>query len=124
MSPEPYQISVPDSQIDILRTKLSYATFPDELPASGWDLGAPLTDVKRLAKVWEQWDWRQAESRLNRVPQFHTPINVRGFGHLDIHFVWQKSEVKEAIPLLFVHGCESTLVFKHPLCDRNNSENI
>jgi len=110
MAPEPYQISVPQSQIDLLKTKLSYATFPDELPSSGWDLGVPLADVKRLAKVWEQWDWREAESRLNRVPQFHTPINVNGFGDLDIHFVWQESPVKEAIPLLFVHGWPGSFI--------------
>jgi hypothetical protein len=115
MAPEPYQISVPQSQIDSLKTKLSNATFPDELPSSGWDLGVPLADVKRLAKAWEQWDWREAESRLNRVPQFHTPVNVNGFGDLDIHFVWQKSPVKEAIPLLFVHGCEFAPHIQEPM---------
>ncbi|KAI9049947.1 hypothetical protein LZ554_006094 [Drepanopeziza brunnea f. sp. 'monogermtubi'] len=103
-APEPYNISVPQSQIDSLRTKLALVSFPDELAASDWDLGVPLSDMKRLVKAWEVWDWRQAEESLNRVPQFHTPINVDGFGDLDIHFVWQKSEVKNAIPLLFVHG--------------------
>ncbi|TVY60851.1 putative epoxide hydrolase, partial [Lachnellula suecica] len=104
MAPEPYKISVPQDKIDNLKKKLSLAEFPDELEASGWDLGAPLADVKRLTKAWEQWDWRQAEEKLNQVPQFHTGIKVDGFDELDIHFVWQKSPVKNAIPLLFVHG--------------------
>ncbi|KAH8671981.1 putative epoxide hydrolase [Tricladium varicosporioides] len=99
-----YQISVPQEKIDALKNKLAQTEFPDELAASGWDLGAPLADVKRLTKAWENWDWRQAEERLNKVPQYTTPINVDGFHELNIHFVWQRSEVKNAIPLLFVHG--------------------
>ncbi|PBP18696.1 hypothetical protein BUE80_DR010343 [Diplocarpon rosae] len=75
MTPEPYTICVPQSKLDILRTKLSLVEFPDELAASEWDLGVPLADMKRLTKAWEQWDWRQAEEKLNKIPQFHTPIN-------------------------------------------------
>jgi hypothetical protein len=109
MAPQPYKISVPQDKVDSLKTKLSLASFPDELDSSAWDLGVPLADMKRLTKAWENWDWRQAEERLNRVPQYHTSIKVDGFDELDIHFVWQKSESKNAIPLLFVHGCKSTL---------------
>jgi hypothetical protein len=106
MAPEPYKISVPQAQVDSLKTKLSQAQFPDELEGAQWDLGVPLADVKRLAKAWEGWDWRQTEEKLNQLPQYHTAVQVDGFDQLDIHFVWQKSEVENAIPLLFVHGCK------------------
>jgi hypothetical protein len=105
MTPQPYKISVPQEKIDNLKTKLGLASFPDELDSSAWDLGVPLADMKRLTKAWEKWDWRQAEERLNKVPQYHTGIKVDGFDELNIHFIWQKSETKNAIPLLFVHGC-------------------
>ncbi|KAF7926247.1 uncharacterized protein EAE98_006542 [Botrytis deweyae] len=107
MSPQPFQIAVPQAKIDTLKTKLSLAEFPDELDNAEWDMGAPLSDVKRLAKAWEQWDWRVAEEKLNKKlegTQFTTGVEVDGFGELDVHFVWQKSEVKGAVPLLFVHG--------------------
>ncbi|KAF4633478.1 hypothetical protein G7Y89_g4646 [Cudoniella acicularis] len=104
MAPQPFQISVPQEKIDNLKRKLSQAEFPDELASSGWDLGVPLADMKRLTKAWGNWDWRQAEERLNKVPQYQTGIKVDGFDELNIHFVWQKSESKNAIPLLFVHG--------------------
>ncbi|TGO51301.1 hypothetical protein BOTNAR_0361g00010 [Botryotinia narcissicola] len=107
MSPQPFQISVPQAKIDTLKTKLSLAEFPDELENAEWDMGAPLSDVKRLAKEWEQWDWRVAEENLNKKlegAQFTTGVEVDGFGELDVHFLWQKSEVKGAVPLLFVHG--------------------
>lgn len=38
------------------------------------------------------------------MPQFETTVNVQGFGDIDMHFVHQVSNVKSAIPLLFVHG--------------------
>ncbi|RDW59626.1 hypothetical protein BP6252_12713 [Coleophoma cylindrospora] len=110
MAPEPFTIDVPQSKIDTLKTKLSLAEFPDELEAAGWDLGAPLADVKRLTKAWENYDWRAAEEKLNQIPQYHTDIEVDGFGKLDIHFVWQKSEVKNAIPLIFVHGWPGSFI--------------
>lgn len=110
MAPEPFQISVPQEKVDSLKKKLLLAEFPDELEASEWDLGVPLAEMKRLTKAWEAWDWRQAEHRLNKIPQYHTGIKVNGFEELDIHFVWQKSGVKNAIPLLFVHGWPGSFI--------------
>jgi len=63
-----------------------------------------------LAEAWKQWDWRQAEKELNKVPQFHTGVEIAGFGTLDIHFVYQKSNVEGAIPLLFIHGWPGSFV--------------
>jgi Epoxide hydrolase N terminus len=105
-APKPFTIDINQKKIENLKTKLSLAEFPDELGEAGWDLGCPLTDIQRLTKAWESWDWRKAEKELNQLPQFHTDINIDGFGGLDIHFVHQKSEIKGAIPLLFVHGCK------------------
>ena len=105
-SPKPFTIDIPQAKIDRLKQKLALAEFPDELENSGWDLGCPLAEIKRLTKAWEQWDWRQAERKLNGYPQFQTDIEVDGFGVLDVHFVHQESDGKDAIPLLFVHGCK------------------
>jgi hypothetical protein len=109
MSIQPFKISIPDSRIEDLKTRLSLAKFPSELDNAGWDYGAPLADVKRLTSYWrDQFDWRKAEKRLNdSLPQFTTDITVdNGFGTLNIHFVHQRSEISTAIPLLFIHGCK------------------
>lgn len=101
----PYTISISDSQLDDLKQRLSLAKFPDELDGAEWDLGAPLQDVKRLTKYWkDSFDWKKAEGDLNKFPQFTTSIEVDGFAPLTIHFLHQKSNVQNAIPLLFVHG--------------------
>ena len=106
VQPKPFSIDVPQEKIDCLRQKLALAEFPDELEESGWDLGCPLEDIKRLTKAWQKHDWRSAEKQLNQYPNFHTDIQVDGFGTLDIHFVHQRSARSNSIPLLFVHGCK------------------
>ena len=103
---EPFTISVPEEQRQQLTKKLETTNFPDELDQADWDYGVPLADVKRLATYWrEKFDWPKQEAKLNELPNFKTTIQVDGFEPLDIHFVYQKSNVEGAIPLLFSHGC-------------------
>lgn len=104
---DPYTFTVPEEKLELLKQKLSLATFPDELDEASWDYGSPLTEVKRLAKYWqEKFELGKLESEINKLPNFSTSINVDQFGSLNIHFVHQKSHIEKAIPLLFVHGCE------------------
>jgi hypothetical protein len=103
-----FKIAVPDEKLALLRAKLDLTTFPDELEDAGWTYGAPLADIRRLVARWKDgYDWRQHEAEINaELPQFTRDIEVEGFGVLNIHFVHQTSKVVDAIPLLFVHGCE------------------
>ncbi|EON98828.1 putative epoxide hydrolase protein [Phaeoacremonium minimum UCRPA7] len=102
----PFKITIPDSEIEKLRKKLSLATFPEEVEFSDdWHYGAPLKDIRRLAQYWQDgFDWRSAEAKLNELPQFSTAISVDGHGDIDVHFVHQKSTRADSIPLLFCHG--------------------
>ena len=104
-SVEPYQIAVPQAQLDLLKKKLELATFPDELDAAEWNYGCPLADIKRLTARWcDGYDWRTAEARLNEIPQFTTDVTIDEYETFKVHFIHQKSKVKNAIPLIFVHG--------------------
>ena len=106
-SAKPFTVNVPDAELELLRKKLDLARFPDELDGAGWEYGAPLADIKRLTAHWkDSFDWRKAEKAMNEIPQFTTDIEVDGFGTLNIHFAHQRSKVENAIPLLFVHGCQ------------------
>lgn len=107
----PFQISIPDFKLDLLRQKLALTEFPDELENTGWNYGAPLSDIKRLVARWKDgYDWKLEEAKLNQdLPQFTKDIEVNGFETLNIHYVHQESSLANAIPLLFVHGCESSL---------------
>jgi hypothetical protein len=106
MAEQPFTVSIPDAEIELLRNKLALTRLPDELDESGWEYGSPLADVKRLVERWQNgYDWRRHEAEINQLSMFTRDIEVKDFGTLNIHYVHQKSGVKNAIPLLFVHGC-------------------
>ena len=74
----------------------SYADFVD---------GTPVKEVKRLVDFWlNKYNWRAHEADLNTLKQFTLPIEIEGFDILKIHFVHHKSDRKDAIPLIFIHG--------------------
>jgi pimeloyl-ACP methyl ester carboxylesterase len=106
MTPTPFKINVSQAKIDLLKQKLALCTFPDELDESGWELGVPLEQIKRLTKYWQEgYDWKVHEKKFNdALPQFMTTVATDEFGELDIHFIHQKSGIEGAIPLIFVHG--------------------
>lgn len=108
----PFKIDVPDSKIHRLKQKLALIDFPGDITdAEPWSQGAPLPEIKQLAEYWEhKFDWRAAERKLNDFPQFMTKIGVDGFETYDVHFIHQQSSVKNAIPLLFVHGWPGSFI--------------
>ncbi|TFK73183.1 alpha/beta-hydrolase [Pluteus cervinus] len=121
MTEQPYKISIPQEKIDFLRKKLELATWPDEMKNAGWEHGAPLADVKRLAERWKDgYDWRKFETAMNdELPQFTRDIEIDGFGPINIHYIHQKSKVPRAVPFLFVHGWPGSFLeirkILHPL---------
>ena len=107
MEIKPYTIDIASDRLTRLKERLALSDFPDEVDESAWDLGAPLNDVKLLAQHWQHdFDWKAQEAKLNELPNFQAKVPVKGFGDVDVHFVHQWSSVENAIPLLFVHGCE------------------
>ena len=109
---KPFSIAVPDEKLQRLKQKLALADFPNEIEGvEPWSQGPPVADIKRLTSYWaNEFDWREIESKLNQFPQFVAPVEVDGFGNYNIHFVHQKSSVKNAIPLLFVHGWPGSFI--------------
>lgn len=108
---KPYKINVPQDKIDRLHKKLDLCDLPDEIDAAEWEYGAPLADIKRLTEYWkDKYDWRKAEAELNEMPQFTTDIDVAHFGTFNIHFVHRESKVKNAIPLIFLHGWPGSFI--------------
>ncbi|EXJ53620.1 uncharacterized protein A1O5_13187 [Cladophialophora psammophila CBS 110553] len=100
-----YEINVPQEKLDRLNRQIDEYQWPTELEGAGWDYGSPLADIQRFVKHWRTgFDWRAQERRMNEFPNFETTVHVDGFGDIDMHFLHQKSVVKGAIPLLFVHG--------------------
>lgn len=102
-----YTVAVPPAALEELHQKLALSKFPGEIDGGGWERGAPVEDVKRIAKYWqEEFSWASFEERLNKLPHYEATISLEGFDPFQLHFIHQKSANPDAIPLLFVHGCE------------------
>ena len=96
----PFQIATPSVMLDDLRQRLESTRFADQIDDSGWDLGTDTSYLRRLVDHWRNdYDWQATERRLNLLPQFRSDIG--GFG---IHYLYIRSAVPDATPLLLVHG--------------------
>ena len=101
----PFRIDVPDSDLRDLHRRLDATRWPDELPEIGWAHGIPLATVRELALYWRNgYDFRQAEARLNALPQWKTPIDGQ-----DVHFLHVRSSSPHALPLVLTHGWPGTV---------------
>jgi pimeloyl-ACP methyl ester carboxylesterase len=102
----PFQVTIPQADLDDLRARLAGTRWPDELPGVGWSRGVPLGYLEGLAAHWaDGYDWRAQEARLNRFPQFTTTIDGQ-----PIHFLHARSPEPDALPLLVTHGYPSSVV--------------
>lgn len=99
-TPERFEISVSDSELEDLRRRLAGTRWPDEIPESGWRYGADLTYVRELVEYWRRdFDWRKQERKLNRFHQYR----VRVDGVL-LHYIHQPGVGPDPFPLILIHG--------------------
>ena len=103
---EPFTISIEQSAIDDLHDRLARTRWPDPQPTDDWSYGIPLDYTRELATYWrDHYDWRAAEARLNRHPQFVTTVDGAR-----VHFVHVRSARSDATPLLLTHGWPGSFV--------------
>jgi epoxide hydrolase len=102
----PFQIDIPQADLDDLSDRLSRVRWPRQLPGGDWSRGVPVSYLKELADYWRDgYDWRRQESRLNGFPQFMTEIDGQ-----DIHYLHVRSVEPDALPLLLTHGWPNSFV--------------
>jgi epoxide hydrolase len=102
----PFRIDIPEADLDDLCDRLARTRWPDELPGVGWSRGVPLAYLQGLVDYWRTtYDWRTAEARLNRFPQFTTTIHGQ-----TIHFLHVRSPEPDALPLIVTHGWPGSVV--------------
>ncbi|BBM67411.1 multidrug MFS transporter [Vibrio alfacsensis] len=102
----PFEINIPEEDIADLKRRLEQTRFTDEIDNAGWDYGTNLGYLKQLVQYWlTDFDWRTEEKALNEFDQYKT--NIDG---LDLHFVHQKSNYKNAKTLVLIHGWPGSFV--------------
>ncbi|MDX8035447.1 epoxide hydrolase [Lentzea sp. BCCO 10_0856] len=100
---KPFEISVPQSDIDDLHRRLDQTRWPDSPAGASWAQGTPQERLRELAGHWRNFDWREQERRLNKIPQFLTEIDGT-----QLHFIHVRSANNNAEPLLLTHGWPTT----------------
>ena len=100
----PFSIDVPDVDLADLKQRLERTRLPSSSVQDGGDDGIAVDVVRRLVNHWRyEFDWREQERRLNRLPHFKAEIDG-----LDIHFVHQRGVGPAPLPLVVTHGWPGT----------------
>ncbi|MFC8672670.1 epoxide hydrolase family protein [Streptomyces griseorubiginosus] len=102
----PFNVSIPESDIDDLKRRLAGTRWPDPETVGDWSQGVRVENARSLVDHWQhRYDWRRLESELNRHPQFLTEIDG-----LDIHFLHVRSRNPNALPLILTHGWPGSIL--------------
>ena len=103
---EPFEIRIPDEDLNDLRRRLQQTRWPAPLDDADWAYGIEQGALRELADAWlESYDWRVHEKALNRFDHFRTPIDGQ-----PIHFVHARSPTADAFPLILSHGWPGSIV--------------
>jgi len=102
---KPFSINVPQAQIDDLQHRLARTIWPNVIAGQDEAYGPKLSVIQDLTKKLQKYDWRKAETRLNKLPHFTTEIDGQ-----NIHFIHVKSKEANATPLMLIHGWPGSIV--------------
>jgi epoxide hydrolase len=113
MNIRPFQIAIPENELEDLKNRIERTRWPGEIAGEGWKRGIPLEYTKKLADYWRtKFDWREQEAAINNYPQFVAEVDGQ-----PIHFLHVRSSAPNAIPLILCHGYPSSFVDFLPMID-------
>ena len=102
----PFRIDISDDALDDLRRRITATRWPSKELVADRSQGVQLATLQELARYWTtDYDWREAEAKLNALPQFTTEIDA-----VEIHFIHVKSQHENALPLIMTHGWPGSVV--------------
>jgi pimeloyl-ACP methyl ester carboxylesterase len=111
--PRPYTIDVDPHFIEETRMKASRFRNSVDVNTPPWFDGPPAAEIASIAKYWaEKYNWSSVQAGINaNFSHFYTTVPPPSENYnetVDLHFIHQRSERKNAIPILLLHGWPST----------------
>jgi len=102
-----FKINVDQTIIDNLKTRLAVTRWTDEFDNNtNWETGTNKEYLKQLCLYWQNdFDWKKQEEYLNSFQHYKTTIDDFG-----LHFIYQKGEGSNSLPLLMTHGWPDSFV--------------
>jgi pimeloyl-ACP methyl ester carboxylesterase len=96
----PFRVNFPEADLTDLRRRINAARLPDRETVDDASQGVQLAAFQELMHYWgTDYNWRNAEARLNALPQFMTTVEG-----VNIHFIHVRSRHPNALPLIMTHG--------------------
>ena len=96
----PFRVHIPQKELTDLKHRIAATRWPDHETVADRSQGAQLEKLQSLVSYWGKgYNWRNAEEKLNALPQFTTVIDG-----VNIHFIHVRSAHKNALPLIISHG--------------------
>ncbi|OXH21695.1 microsomal epoxide hydrolase [Cryptococcus neoformans] len=105
---EPFKLSVPDEDINELRTLLKSNRIAKEsyenVSAEENKFGITRKWLVNMKDEWIKLDWRRQEERINSLPAFKTKVKNSDGSVFSVHFTALFSKKKDAVPIILSHG--------------------
>jgi pimeloyl-ACP methyl ester carboxylesterase len=103
---ETFHVDVPEEELADLRRRIAATRWPSKELVADRSQGVQLATLQELARYWAtDYDWREAEAKLNALPQFTTEIDG-----VEIHFIHVRSPHADALPLIMTHGWPGSVI--------------
>lgn len=104
----PFRIEIADAALAELKRRLRSNLPPREPSPANWRYGPPVAYLQELLAYWSDgYDWRAAEARLNRFPQFLVPVSLADGSSLRIHVTVEIGSNPALPPIVLSHGWPS-----------------
>jgi len=106
----PFQIHVPDDVLTDLRARLDRTLFTQPSDSASWAAGTDPAYLRELVRYWlDDFDWRAAETALNKLPQYL--VEIRGQRVHLVHLRGRRAEgAPPPLPLVLSHGWPGSFV--------------
>jgi pimeloyl-ACP methyl ester carboxylesterase len=103
---EPFRYVATQDDLDELHRRIAATRWPSKELVEDRSQGVQLATMQALARYWStEYDWRNAEAKLNALPQYTTEIDG-----LTIHFIHVRSRHEDALPLIMTHGWPGSVI--------------
>jgi pimeloyl-ACP methyl ester carboxylesterase len=110
--PQPFEIKVNADFIQQTQAKVNASVLPEDYTDIVTNEGIPVVQVSEVVDYWKtDYDWSTIEAQMNGdFHHFVTSINGTDSypAEVPLHFVHERSQYADAIPLLLLHGWPST----------------
>src|SRR6187402_2634329 len=116
----PFKVQIARTDIDRILRRVKDTRLPARFTAADSRYGVSWDYMKALTQYWStRYDWRKAETQLNRFPQFMARV-----GEFDIHFYHVRGRGRSPMPILLTHGWPgSAFEFLEVIGPLSNPEN-